>query len=228
MALILCIESSAEVCSVALSCDGKGIVVHEGGEERDHAKVLAPLIQKVLDEGNCRVAEIDAVAVSRGPGSYTSLRIGVSTAKGLCFAANKPLISIGSLHSLAALARVEEPSFDGLLCPLMDARRMEVYTALYDMNLNVVEDVSAKEVIESTFEDLLNGHRTLFFGSGLEKCRPMLQNINASFAEVKPSAEGMVALAEQAFLNEDFEDVAYFEPFYLKDFVAIKAKNKFF
>jgi tRNA threonylcarbamoyladenosine biosynthesis protein TsaB len=229
MALLLCIESAAEVCSVALARNGEALVCEESNRERDHARLLAPLIDKVLSTVGIGAQELDAVAVSQGPGSYTSLRIGVSTAKGLCYGASKPLIAVGSLQSLAALAlQQHEVRPADLLCPMLDARRMEVYTALYTTQGVPQTEVTAKIVTEDSFSDILKNQRVLFFGSGAEKCREVLQSGNAEFLSVQASARGMVQLAEQKFAQRQFEDVAYFEPFYLKDFVAVKAVKKVF
>ncbi len=229
MALLLCIESSAEVCSVALARDGKVLDCEESSHERDHAKLLAPFIDKIFTQTNTRPQELDAVVVSQGPGSYTSLRIGVSTAKGLCYGTGKPLIAVGSLQSLAALALHQhdvQPS--DLLCPLLDARRMEVYTAFYNTKSELQTEVTAEIITEDSFSDVLKKQRVLFFGSGAEKCREILSGDNAVFLEVHASARGMVELAERKFTQKQFEDVAYFEPFYLKDFVAIKSTRKLF
>jgi tRNA threonylcarbamoyladenosine biosynthesis protein TsaB len=229
MALLLCIESAAEVCSVALAHDGTVLACEESSRERDHAKLLAPFISKIFSQANIRPQELDAVAVSRGPGSYTSLRIGVSTAKGLCYGAGKPLIAVGSLQALAARAlQLHAVQPDDLLCPLLDARRMEVYTALYDAACVPQTEVRAEVITEGSFSDVLKKRRVLFFGSGAEKCREVLKNDNALFIDVQASARGMAELAEQKFRQKQLEDVAYFEPFYLKDFVAIKSTKKLF
>lgn len=229
MALLLCIESAAEVCSVALARDGVVLACEESGRERDHAKLLAPFISKIFSQPTVLPHELDAVVVSRGPGSYTSLRIGVSTAKGLCYGLGKPLIAVSSLQSLAALAVQEaEVHPDDLLCPMLDARRMEVYTALYDAGCNPKSEVVAEVVTPDSFSEILQGGRVLFMGSGAEKCKDVLQSSNAVFLNVQASARGMVALAEQKFAQGEFEDLAYFEPFYLKDFVAIKSSKKLF
>ncbi|MDR3297591.1 MAG: tRNA (adenosine(37)-N6)-threonylcarbamoyltransferase complex dimerization subunit type 1 TsaB [Prevotellaceae bacterium] len=221
MALLLCIESSAEVCSVALARDGEVVSLRENGLERQHAKLLAPYIFEVMSEANIRPSQLDAVAVSQGPGSYTSLRIGTSVAKGLCYGAGKPLVAVSSLQSLAMLAVAGGSVLPSdLLCPLLDARRMEVYTALYDARGLPQTDVTAQVVDERTLADRLDAQRILFFGSGAEKCRDVIRHPNAMFLHVPTSARGMVGLAQQRYAQKLLEDVAYFEPFYLKDFVA--------
>ncbi|MGL4363857.1 MAG: tRNA (adenosine(37)-N6)-threonylcarbamoyltransferase complex dimerization subunit type 1 TsaB [Bacteroidales bacterium] len=229
MALLLCIESSAEVCSVALAKDGKLLALRESTEERDHAKQLAPFIDEVLKEAQITPHAIDAIAVSRGPGSYTSLRIGVSTAKGLCFGINKPLIAINTLQSIALLAKQNAlVSAEAWLCPMTDARRMEVYTALFDTQLNPLTEISAMELNPQSFSIELSNHPIVFMGSGSDKFKAIQSSSNALFIDVSPSARGMIALAEKHYLNQQFEDIAYFEPLYLKDFVAIKSSKKMF
>lgn len=229
MALLLCIESSAEVCSVALAHDGKTLALKESVLERDHAKLLAPFIGDVLGKAGVTPSQLDAVAVSKGPGSYTSLRIGASTAKGLCYGAGKPLIAVGSLHALTAVAMAKiKPLSGDMLCPMLDARRMEVYTAMFDANGVQQTEVTAQILTENSFAEELNERRIVFFGSGASKCRLVVQSPNAVFVDVQASASGMVKLAEQLFAEKRFEDVAYFEPFYLKNFVAIKSTKKLF
>ncbi|MDR1416408.1 MAG: tRNA (adenosine(37)-N6)-threonylcarbamoyltransferase complex dimerization subunit type 1 TsaB [Prevotellaceae bacterium] len=227
MALLLCIESSAEVCSVALARNGETLVLKESALERDHAKLLAPFIASALGEAGIAPQQLDAVAVSKGPGSYTSLRIGTSVAKGLCYGAGKPLVAVGSLHALAALA-VTKPELhpNDVLRPLLDARRMEVYTALFDAKGAQLAEVTAQVVDENSFAEELKEGRVVFFGSGIDKCRQVVRSANAVFVEVQASASSMVKLAEQLFAEKHFEDVAYFEPFYLKNFVAIKSTKK--
>ena len=231
MARILSIETSTGVCSVAYSVDGKVIASKELFEANSHAAHLTVLILNLFKENNLTAStDLDAVAVSSGPGSYTGLRIGVSTAKGICYASNLPLIAIDSMHimSFPIVSRNWEASeLPYLFCPLMDARRMEVYTALFDKDMNVSEAISAKIVDEETFNSALTNHKVVFFGNGSEKCKEMIQHDNAIFIDdIHPLAKNLAPLAEKYFNENKFVDVAYFEPFYLKDFVATTPKKK--
>lgn len=235
MSNILLLETATRVCSVALLCNGNINSLRETTVENSHSQIITTFIAETLAEAGLSFAELNAVAVSKGPGSYTGLRIGVSTAKGLCYALGIPLISVGTLHAMAALIITENtPIIKGsLLCPMIDARRMEVYTALYkfDSQNQVVnaEPVSAKIVDELSFGNELAKRKVYFFGDGAAKCIPVLGKIeNAVFVDdFQVSAKGMAEIAQQKFNNAVFEDVAYFEPFYLKDFVATIPRNKF-
>jgi len=227
MPKILSIETGTSICSVVLS-DGKQVIaLRESNGEPAHAAKLSVFIEEILSTQKLQVSDLDAIAISEGPGSYTGMRIGTSTAKGLCFGANKPLIAVGSLQSLAKLA-VEKtnPAPEILLCPMIDARRMEVYTALYNSNAEKITEVSAQIVDENTYTELLKTHRIIFFGDGAEKCKSAINSPNATFADISASATGMIDIATEKFANSDFVDVAYFEPFYLKDFVATTPKKK--
>lgn len=231
MAKILSIETSTGVCSVAYSENGKVVASKELYEINSHASNLTVLIQELFSSDTTPdIKEIDAVAVSSGPGSYTGLRIGVSAAKGICYALNKPLIAIDSMHILSQPV-VEHYQQNGTLtpvfCPLMDARRMEVYTAIFNQKLEMIEAISAKIVDETTFTNWLNEYKVVFFGNGAEKCKGTIQHSNAEFLEdCHPLAKNLAPLAEQFFNEQKFENVAYFEPFYLKDFVATTPKKK--
>lgn len=229
MPKILSIESGTSICSVALSYNRQIIALRESDGEIAHAAKLSVFTDEVLTCQNLDVSDLDAIAVSEGPGSYTGIRIGVSTAKGLCFGADKPLIAVGSLQSLAKLAvETVKPSPEMLLCPMIDARRMEVYTALFDSNANMINRISAQIIDENTFAELLKTNRIIFFGSGAEKCKPIINSPNAIFADIKASAKGMTDIAIEKFASSDFVDIACFEPFYLKDFVATTSKKKIF
>jgi len=228
--LILNIETATTVCSVALAKDGELISYKEQNEGYTHAENLTVFIEEVVSKSGYTFKDVDAIAVSKGPGSYTGLRIGVSTAKGVCFALDKPLISINTLLSLAK-SQIESSTFkvsgSVLLCPMLDARRMEVYCAIYDSELNYIKETSAEIIDEHSFLEMLQKNKIIFFGDGAAKCKEVLsKNSNAIFIDdIFPSAKNMITLSEEAFEKKQFEDVAYFEPFYLKDFVAGKKKN---
>jgi tRNA threonylcarbamoyladenosine biosynthesis protein TsaB len=229
MPKILNIESGTSVCSVALSQDKQIIALRESDGEFAHAAKLSVFIDELLTSENLNVSDLDAIAVSEGPGSYTGLRIGVSTAKGLCFGANKPLIAAGSLQSLAKLAAEKTKLLsETLLIPMIDARRMEVYTALFDSNASMINQISAQTVNENTYAELLETNKIIFFGNGAEKCKSIINSPNAIFVDIKASAKGMIDIAVEKFNNSDFVDIAYFEPFYLKDFVVTTSKKKMF
>lgn len=226
MAKILNIETATKVCSVALFDGEELIAVKETGGSYSHAENLHLFVEDVMQQAGMTLKELDAIAVSQGPGSYTGLRIGVSAAKGLCYALGKPLIAIDTL--LAMANGMTDATREGrLLCPMIDARRMEVYCALYNDRLEVKQAVDAVVVDESTFISQLDQGRVLFFGDGAEKIKDLYgEHANAEFPENgEPSARFMGALAHHKFELQQFEDVAYFEPFYLKSFVATKAKK---
>lgn len=228
MPCILHIETATEVCSVAVSKDNEILFRRLETKGPSHAVLLGVFVNDAIKELREREITIDAVAVSCGPGSYTGLRIGVSEAKGLCYGLDIPLIAINTLKIMAAgLLEKGLAHPDSLLCPMIDARRMEVYDAIYDQELNLVRDVHADIIESDSFADLLKDNKILFFGNGAAKCQDILANENAVFLDnIYPSAVDMVRIAEKAFLNKDFVDVAYFEPFYLKEFVATVPKNK--
>lgn len=230
MAIILNIETSTPVCSVALTKDGVVIFNVQDNEGPSHTEKLGVFIQEAIDFANTNKLKLDAVAVSCGPGSYTGLRIGASTAKGLCYGLNIPLIAIPTLKVLAcSLLFDPETDEDALLCPMIDARRMEVFAAILDRGLNYVKDVSADIIDENSYLEYMDKQKVIFFGNGAKKCRSVLTHPNAIFVnDIHPLANNMLALAEKAFRDEDFVDVAYFEPFYLKEFVATTPKNKVF
>ena len=235
MASILCIETSTEVCSVALTTDGKVAAAREDKSGKNHAQLLTYFVDEVMKTSNIPFNQLDAIAVSGGPGSYTGLRIGVSTAKGLCFATGLPLIAIPSLEAMAhhvicnpGIYSIDEKE-PLLYCPMIDARRMEVYTAIYNNQLVKLKDIQADIIDHQSYESFLQNQKILFFGNGAEKCKSIIQHPNALFLDnITTSASYMAGLAEAAFLTANFVDVAYYEPFYLKDFVAtIPTKNIF-
>lgn len=228
MARILSIETGTEVCSVALAQDGELISLRETGTEgRTHANNLGLYIDEVLRENDMDADELDAVAVGGGPGSYTGLRIGVSTAKGICYALGRPLIAVDSLRALANIAMEEyeagiidlDDPARTLLAPMIDARRMEVYTRLFDTALTPQGETCAHILTAESFADVFaSGRELLVFGNGAQKCADLLPR--ARYARIASSARGLVSLAEAAFRTGDFVDTAYYEPFYLKDFVV--------
>ncbi len=230
MSLILNIETATEICSVSIAKNGQLIALKENTEGLQHAKLLTVFIEEIFKENKISIKELDAVAVSKGPGSYTGLRIGVSAAKGIAYGGNIPLIAISTLQAMAfGLAKENNFQKSTWLCPMIDARRMEVYTAFYDLDNKQEKKISADIIDENSYQDILSKKKVVFFGNGAAKCKEAIQSPNAQFIEgVICSASNMVELSHQAFKNEHFEDVAYFEPFYLKDFVAtIPRKNIF-
>ncbi len=233
MSLILNLDTATSVCSVALARDEEILAQRMNNEGKNHAALLTTFIDQVLKETGTEPGSLDAVAVSKGPGSYTGLRIGVSTAKGMAYALSVPLLSAGTLEIMANGYLSVHPGITmeekTLLCPMIDARRMEVYSAFFDTRLNPVREVLADIVDEKSYRELLNNHRILFFGDGAEKCRKMLRHDHALIdSSYNLSASHMVKLTLEKFRHGRFENVAYFEPFYLKDFVAIVPKNKIF
>ena len=225
MPLILNIETATTVCSVALAEHGKLLSLKEENERYTHAEKITLFIEQVLNETGKLISDLDAVAVSSGPGSYTGLRIGISTAKGLCYALGKPLISISTLRSLAfSIHNSQLAIHNSFSCPMIDARRMEVYCAMYDEKLNEIEKMSARIIDENSFSENLKEKKIFFFGDGAAKCSPLLsKNKNALFIDnIFPTAASMISLSEEKFQKNEFENVALFEPFYLKEFAANK------
>ena len=223
LALILNIETATKNCSVSLAKEGEIIAIKElNNGNYSHAEVLHPFIVDILKEANVSTAQIDAVAVSKGPGSYTGLRIGVSAAKGLCFAFDKPLISIKTLTSLAHAISIES----GIIVPMLDARRMEVYAAVYDESYEQIREIKAEIIDVNSFAEYLENQKVYFLGDGAAKCKEIIKHENAVFVDDKfPSAKEMAKLSYTKYKKSDTEDVAYFEPFYLKDFVVIPEKK---
>ena len=226
MCTLLTIETSTPVCSCALSRDGEILENKENYEGRSHASLLGLFVHQIMEYAREQDIHLDAIAVSSGPGSYTGLRIGVSEAKGLSYGLDIPMIAIPTARIMASMMR-EKADEDTLLCPMIDARRMEVYATFFDRSLNMIRETSADIVEEESYSDLLEKHKVLFFGNGAEKCRTVITHPNALFFDdIHPLASAMVPLAEKAFADKTFVDVAYFEPFYLKEFVATIPKNK--
>jgi tRNA threonylcarbamoyladenosine biosynthesis protein TsaB len=227
MATILQIETATQVCSVALSLNGETIAFKEQIAPNIHAASLTLFITEVMQNARLNYADLDAIAISKGPGSYTGLRIGVSTAKGLCFALDKPLIGINTLQMMANGFFKAQPDYKGLVCAMIDARRMEVFTAVYNQNLKEEVAVNAKIIDEQSFLEQLSNNELTFIGDGALKCESVIVNPNAKFSDQNyNSSICMSNLAYEAFLAKKFEDVAYFEPFYLKDFVFTTPKAK--
>jgi len=237
MALILNIETSTQVCSVSVSENGQIKGFKEINDEKSHAKYLTVFIDELIKELNISLHDIDAVAVSKGPGSYTGLRIGVSTAKGLCYAKDIPLISINTLQSMAfgLIQKVTQedltiPNFNqSILAPMIDARRMEVYSAFFDSEGEFLRDVKAEIIDQNSYKDVLKSKQMIFFGNGSGKITETIQARNTIFLpDFCASAIDMSQLSERFYTQGKFEDVAYFEPFYLKDFVATTPKKNIF
>jgi len=217
LSTILCIETASTNCSVAIGVNGKLLALKEDYDSSySHAERLHNFIKEILEENDLQLSDLDAIAVSKGPGSYTGLRIGVSAAKGLCFSLDLPLISVPTLSSLAN--QVEN---EGTIIPMMDARRMEVYTAVFNKEKEQIGETSAKILDAGSYKEYLDEQVVYFIGSGVEKFQKICEHPNARYIEnVLPSAVQMIALASIKHKKSDFEDVAYFEPYYLKDFMA--------
>lgn len=227
MSCILHIETSTTVCSVAASQDGQVIFVKEDLKGPSHATSLGVFVDEALSFLDSHAIPLDAVAVSCGPGSYTGLRIGVSMAKGICYGRQIPLIGLPTLKVLAVpVLLYHELPEDALICPMIDARRMEVYAGIYDRALHTKREIAADIVDEQSYLDFLEKQPVYFFGNGASKCKGQITHPNAHFIDdIHPLAKMMMPLAERAFAEQNFEDVAYFEPFYLKEFVASQPKK---
>ena len=224
MAIILNIETSTKNCSVSIADSGKIIAIKElNNGNYSHAEVLHPFIENILTEGSISKDKIDAIAVSKGPGSYTGLRIGVSAAKGLSFALSIPLISTDTLTALSFAVSVDK----GIIVPMLDARRMEVYSAIFDKQHQKTREIKAEIIDETSFLAALEQGEVHFLGDGAHKCKEIITHKNAVFIDdMFPSSREMAMLSYHKFKKNDFEDVAYFEPFYLKDFIVIPEKKK--
>lgn len=226
MSLILSIETATTVCSVALHDKGCRKATSTFYLDQSHSSILMPTIRALLESCGTDPHQLSAIAVSEGPGSYTGLRIGTSTVKGLCFALDKPLVAVNTLHALAH--QVADYYHDGyILCPMIDARRMEVYTCLTTSLMTVVEEVHPKIIDQESFANELSEHKLVFFGNGASKCKPIIKHPNAIFIDnIEPSAEHIGYLAYERFESGLFEELAYFEPRYLKEFRATVPKAK--
>ena len=240
---IILIETSTALCSVALAQDGAVASYRESSAPKAHASLTAVFIQEMLAERGITLADCDAVCVSKGPGSYTGLRVGVSTAKGLCFGSGKPLLAVGTLDTLVAQANsvisseVEKSKPFRYIIPMIDARRMEVYTAVFEKAVSEAEtpatytqitETAPMIIDENSFAEYLEQGPCLFIGDGAGKCADVIRHPNAQFCQCWPKASAMLEPAMAALRAEDFKDVAYFEPFYLKEFVATVSKKKLF
>lgn len=222
MSYILNIETATTNCSVSLSKEGEILVLKEDyNTNYSHAESLHMFIEEVIIASKIKPSQIDAIAVSKGPGSYTGLRIGVSAAKGLCYALNKPLISVATLQSLANQVTIN----DGIIVAMLDARRLEVYSAIFDKNHNKIRETKAQILDENSFKDYLEKGKVYFIGDGVEKTKTLIKHPNAIYIKDKlPSAKEMSKLSYDKYKKNNIEDVAYFEPYYLKDFIGLKQK----
>ena len=242
MERIILLETSTALCSAALAEDGCVTAYRESSAPKAHASLTAVFVQEILEERGLKLADCDAVCVSKGPGSYTGLRVGVSTAKGLCFGSGKPLLAVGTLDTLVAQAR-EIPGQAGndgragndrtvgdlkYIIPMIDARRMEVYSAIFTPDGNQLTQTTPVIVDENSYSEYLEQGPCLFIGDGAGKCADVIKHLNARFHQCNPKASAMLVPAVEAYKNKQFEDVAYFEPFYLKEFVATVSKKKLF
>ena len=225
MGLILNIETATSICSVALSLAGNVVSMRETSEPNSHSLLLGTFVKEVMEEARYEMSELDAVAVSSGPGSYTGLRIGVSMAKGISYSLDIPLISVPTLKAMAN--GIIDKGDINYLVPMIDARRMEVYSAIFDRELKEIESVKPVIIDENSYSELLRENKVIFFGDGAAKCKQVINSENAFFSgEGLPSAKSMCSIAEQFFAAGSFEDTAYFEPFYLKEFQAKISKVK--
>lgn len=222
MALLLHIDTATEHASICLSNNSEVISYAENADPKNHGAFLQPAIQQLFQNTSYNLYDIDGISVSNGPGSYTGLRVGLASAKGLCFALNKPLITLNTLQIMAqaAISHVQknEPIDSYLFCPLIDARRMEVFTAIYDAQLNIVSPPMAHILNENSFQELLNNNKIVFTGSGHFKLKTALQHPNAVYFNIQHNATNMVFLAEKNIKKNAFANVAYTEPFYIKAF----------
>ena len=218
MAYILSIDTATEIASIVLGNEHQILSFRENREQKTHASFVQPAINEILKETGMTLNDIDAVSVSNGPGSYTGLRVGLSSAKGIAYALNKPLILLNTLEIMAQSAILELKDEGLLYCPMIDARRMEVFTAIYNISLNNLFVPSAVILSEDSFKDILESNKVVFFGSGAEKSKSVINNTNASFFNIEKNTEAINLLAHKHFILKDLADLAYAEPFYLKSF----------
>lgn len=230
MGKIILIETSTSLCSAALGIDGHIVADRESREPRAHASMTAPFVKEMLDSQGMKMSDCDAVCVSAGPGSYTGLRVGSSTAKGLCFASGKPLLAVETLEVLAWQAAEEKLLPDGcrFIIPLVDARRMEVYTTVFSAGMQKLDETRPLVVDRDSFSEWLEQGPVLFIGDAADKCSTVISSPNAHFVQACPKASAMLKPAQRELAARNFKDTAYFEPFYLKQFQATTSKKKIF
>jgi len=225
MSLILSLETTTNVCSVAIHQEGKLVASKENHASQSHSRLLAVFIKDILVELDLQASQLDAIAVSQGPGSYTGIRIGVSTAKGLCYALSKPLISVNTLLAMAYGVNKYAYEENVVLCPMIDARRMEVYTLAMDTKAKILMEATPLIIDEKSFSNLLTNNKVVFFGNGAPKCKNIITHTNAYFVNsVEASAVQVGLIAYDYFIQKKFEDLAYFEPAYLKEYRIGKPK----
>lgn len=227
--LILNIETATDICSVAVAQGAEILSLRTSAKPNDHTKIITLLIEQALEEAEKELDELNAVAVSSGPGSYTSLRVGVSTAKGICFAREIPLVAVSTLQAMARAAFLRERDETALYCPMIDARRMEVYCALFDHKSETIEEVSAKVIDETSFRQYYaSGQRIIFWGNGVKKCEPLLTSPNATFITQQCSAGDLVYFSYKQYVEKSYANLAYFAPRYLKPPNITISKQKLF
>ena len=222
MALILNIDTATETASISLSKEGSSLALLQNKDQKEHASWLHPAIEKMMQETGFGMKDLRAVAVTAGPGSYTGLRVGMAAAKGFCYALNIPFIAIGTLDIMAFAAKDEEADF---ICPMIDARRMEVFTAVYDKNLKKIIEPQAMLLDENSFAELLSSGKIIFLGNGSNKLRSIISNNKAFFSLVRADASHLAQLSNKNFVKKEFADLAYIQPLYLKEFYSPARKE---
>lgn len=225
MALLLSIETATTTCSVSVHQDNQLLVNQSVYINHSHSSRLAPIINSAIAQAGHQLKDLEGIGLSMGPGSYTGLRIGTSTAKGLCYALDIPLVAINTLEAMALQVIKFFPE-EYLFCPMIDARRMEVYSTIVNSDLDIVQETTPTIIDQQTFVEVLDGTPLVFFGNGADKCKGVIKNSNAYFVDgIEPNASTVGELAYGKFVKKEFEDLAYFEPFYLKEFMATKPKQ---